>query len=298
MSQNKLDNLYLMRLLVSIVQFESFTLAADHLGITPSKASKDLKYLEQNLGVVLLKRTTRKLHLTDAGELTYHHAEQMITLHEQLVDGLHSRRHSLCGELRITAPTLWGEIMLTPILLKFRATHPQVRLIVDFSNFTSDLQRENIHVAFRSTELNNEPYIARFIAKDEMVLCATKTYLLQSPPLVHPSDLQMHQLLTRCTNYSRYEQWILLDNEKELTVKVAGELSFSHKQAIYSAMKQGLGIALLPRYLIANDLEQGIVSEVLPKYRPKSSNFYAVYTQRRAESALITHFIEYVQAHL
>ncbi|BFL82592.1 hypothetical protein LFREDSHE_10420 [Shewanella baltica] len=108
MKHHKLDTLYLMRLLVTIVRFDSFALAAEHLGITPSKASKDLKYLEHTLGAVLLNRTTRKLHLTDAGELTYRQADQMITLHEQLVDGLNHRRNSLCGELRITAPTLWG----------------------------------------------------------------------------------------------------------------------------------------------------------------------------------------------
>lgn len=294
MNNHKLDTLYLMRLLVTIVRFDSFALAAEHLGITPSKASKDLKYLEHTLGTVLLNRTTRKLHLTDAGELTYRQAEQMITLHEQLIDGLHNRRNSLCGELRITAPTLWGEIMLTPVLLKFRASHPQVRLITDFSNLKSDLQRDNIHVAFRSTELNNEPYMARFIAQDEMVLCAADTYLLQYPPLTHPKDLLTHSLITRCTDYSRYEQWTLLDNGKELAVKVAGELAFSNKQAIHAAMLQGFGIAQLPRYLVADELEQGIVREVLPAYRPKGANFYALYTQRRAESALITHFVEYV----
>jgi DNA-binding transcriptional LysR family regulator len=294
MNNHKTDTLYLMRLLVAIVRFDSFALAAEHLGITPSKASKDIKYLEHTLGVVLLNRTTRKLHLTDAGELTFSQAEQLITLHEQLIDGLNNRRNALSGELRISAPTLWGEIILTPILLKFRAEHPQVRLITDFSNHKSDLHRDNIHVVFRSTELNNEPYMARFIAKDEMVLCATDEYLLQNKALTHPEDLKTHSLITRCNGYSRYEQWTLMDNDKELIVNVAGELAFSDKKVIHAAMLQGAGIAQLPRYLVASKLEQGTVREVLPAFRPKGASFYALYTQRRAESALVTHFVEYV----
>lgn len=298
MSQHKLDTLYLMRLLVSIVRFGSFARAAEHLGITPSKASKDLRYLEQSLGTMLLNRTTRRLQLTDAGELTYRQADQMLALHEQLLDGLQNRRECLSGELRITAPMLWGEVMLTPMLLKFRQQHPSVRLVTDFSNRTSDLLRDNIHVAFRSTELNREPYLARFIAKDEMVLCASKAYMSDKSALCRPEELHQHSLITRCTDYSRHERWTLMDKGKELHMDVAGELAFSHKQAIYAAMQQGFGIAILPRYLVADELLAGTVVEVLPDFRPKGASFYALYTQRRAESALVTHFIDFVIAEM
>ena len=97
MRHHKLDTLYLMRLLVAIVRCGSFAAAAAQLGITPSKASKDLRHLEQSLGSVLLSRTTRRVQLTDAGELAYRQADQMIALHEQLLDGLQRRRSALCG---------------------------------------------------------------------------------------------------------------------------------------------------------------------------------------------------------
>lgn len=294
MGNHKLDTLYLMRLLVAITRFGSFAAAATHLGITPSKASKDLRHLEQSLGTVLLSRTTRKVQLTDAGELAYRQADQMIALHEQLLEGLQRNRAALSGELRITAPDLWGEVVLTPVLLRFRATHPDVRLIVDFSNRTADLLRDNLHVAFRSTELGTEPYLARPVARDDLVLCASDTYLASRPPLTRPQDLQQHSLITRSQDYSRHEHWTLLHKGSEIPLEVAGELAFSNKKAIHAAMRQGLGIACLPRYLVARELADGTLSEVLPAYSPKGAHFYALYTQRRAESALVGHFLDYV----
>ncbi len=294
MGNHKLDTLYLMRLLVAITRFGSFAAAATHLGITPSKASKDLRHLEQSLGTVLLNRTTRKVQLTDAGELAYRQADQMIALHEQLLEGLQRNRAALSGELRITAPDLWGEVVLTPVLLRFRATHPDVRLIVDFSNRTADLLRDNLHVAFRSTELGTEPYLARLVSRDDLVLCASDTYLASRPPLTRPQDLQQHSLITRSQDYSRHERWTLLHKGSEIPLEVAGELAFSNKKAIHAAMRQGLGIACLPRYLVARELADGTLCEVLPAYRPKGTHFYALYTQRRAESALVGHFLDYV----
>lgn len=234
------------------------------------------------------------MQLTDAGELAYRQADQMIALHEQLLDGLQRRRSALCGELRITAPDLWGEVVLTPVLLRFRADHPEVRIIADFSNTPADLLRDNLHVAFRSTELGSQPYLARPIAVDDLVLCASADYLDRHPPLSEPQDLQQHPLITRCQEYSRHERWTLLAQGREIPLEVAGELAFSSKKAIHQAMRQGLGIARLPRYLVAAELAEGVVREVLPDYRPKGTGFYALYTQRRAESALVGHFLDYV----
>lgn len=88
-------------------------------------------------------------------------------------------------ELRITAPDLWGEVVLTLVLLRFRADHPEVRIIADFSNTPADLLRDNLHVAFRSTELGTQPYLARPIAVDDLVLCASADYLDRHPPSAH-----------------------------------------------------------------------------------------------------------------
>jgi len=211
-----------------------------------------------------------------------------------VLDGLQRRRSALCGELRITAPDLWGEVVLTPVLLRFRADHPEVRIIADFSNAPADLLRDNLHVAFRSTELCSEPYLARPIGPDELVLCASAAYLEAHPPLTTPQDLQQHILITRSREYGRHERWPLLSQGREIPLEVAGELAFSSKKAIHQAMRQGLGIARLPRYLVATELAEGVVREVLPDYRPKGAHFYALYTQRRAESALVGHFLDYV----
>jgi DNA-binding transcriptional LysR family regulator len=129
---------------------------------------------------------------------------------------------------------------------------------------------------------------------DDLVLCASADYLDRHPPLSEPQDLQQHPLITRCQEYSRHERWTLLAQGREIPLEVAGEQAFSSKRAIHQAMRQGLGIARLPRYLVAAELAEGVVREVLPDYRPKGAHFYALYTQRRAESALVGHFLDYV----
>lgn len=159
MDHHKLDNLYLMRLFTLIVRLGSFAAAARQLQITAGKVSKDIHFLEQRLQTRLLHRTTRSLTLTDDGELYFQQAERILELNEQLLDSLSQRRHELAGELRITAPELWGELVLTPVLLGFKAKHPQVSIVAEFSNRAVDLLQDGFHIAFRSTRLSSEPIL-------------------------------------------------------------------------------------------------------------------------------------------
>ena len=101
----------------------------------------------------------------------------------------------------------------------------------------------SLHVAFRSTELGTQPYLARPIAVDDLVLCASADYLDRHPPLTTPQDLHQHSLITRSQEYGRHERWPLLAQGREIPLEVAGELAFSSKRAIHQAMRQELGIA-------------------------------------------------------
>ena len=178
---HKLNHLYLMKLFVAIVQHGSFSRAAIALKVTATKASKDIRHLEKTLDSQLFNRTTRSVNLTDSGEVYFKSAIDILDLHSQMIDNINVMKSTLNGELRVTAPSLWGEVILVPIILLFKEIYPQVKFIADFSNDTNDIFRDNIHIAFRSTELENEPYLARFIAKDEYILCANPDYLSNNP---------------------------------------------------------------------------------------------------------------------
>ncbi len=291
---HKLNHLYLMELFVAIVHHGSFSGAAKQLNITPTKASKDIQYLEKSINTVLLNRTTRAIHITDSGEVYLTSALEILELHSQMIDNIDVMKTSLSGELRITAPTLWGEVVLAPIILAFKKEYPKVRFIADFSNNTSDIFRENIHIAFRSTELKKEPYLARYICKDEYTLCASRDYLQGNKSIKSLEDLNKHQMIVFTQKGSAIDRFEFTYQQQMVQHHVSGNLSFNSKNAIYQAVMKDCGIAILPKYLVAKELISGGIVEVLPEYKIKSLSFYALYTQRRKESALVNTFIDYV----
>jgi len=291
---HKLDHMHLMRLFVAINQHGSFASAAAHLNITATKASKDIRYLEESLETNLLHRTTRSLQLTDSGEVFFNKALEILELHGQLLDSINTMKTSLSGELRITAPELWGKIELLPLILAFKQIYPEVAFIAHFSNEPSDLNRDNFHIAFRSTELKNEPYLARHISRDESVLCASEHYLEVSPGVASPQDLDTQQMITLAQHNTHHDQISFIYHGQRLTQHVTGSLCFSNKEAIFETVKAGHGIAVLPKYLVQADITAGRLVEVLPDYQLESADFYALYTQKRKESALVNTFIDYV----
>jgi DNA-binding transcriptional LysR family regulator len=292
--KSKLNHLYLMKLFISIVQKGSFAEAARTLSVAPAKASKDIHYLETSLGSILLNRSTRSLNITDAGELFYQSALEIVEMHSQMLDNLAMLKHTISGELRITAPVLWGEVILAPIIIAYKQRYPLVKFSAEFSNTTIDIFKENIHIAFRSTNLRDEPYLARYIADDEFVLCASKEYLSSKIIPKTPQDLLGLDLITLVTNESKFTRIDFNHKGQAIHQHLNGELHFNNKQVIYETVKAGLGYAVLPRYLVLKGLDSGNIVEMLADYQIKGAAFYALYTQRRKESALVNHFIDFV----
>lgn len=292
---SKFDSVYLMKLFINVVDFGSFSSAARRVGVTASKASKDIQYLESTLGSILLNRTTRSINLTDAGELYYKTAQDILELHCQLVDNLQNQKSTLSGELRVTAPELWGVNVLTPIILSFKKKYKDVTFFVDFCNELRDLHRDSIHVAFRSTELTNEPYLSKVITDNEYVLCASKEYVDINPIIESHTDLDNHQLIALANSMSKAHS-IKFKNEGEIiNYSYISELSFSSSFAIYLAVKAGSGIAVLPKYMVSKDIQEENLIEVLPDYHINRTTFYALYTKKRQESELLNCFINFVQ---
>lgn len=292
--KSKLNQLYLMKLFVAIIQKGSFAEAARSLKVAPAKASKDIHYLEASLGSILLNRSTRSLNTTDAGELFYQSALEIIEMHSQLLDNLAMLKTTISGELRITAPALWGEVVLSPIIIAYKQQFPLVKFTADFSNKPIDIFKENIHIAFRSTQLKDEPYLAKYIVDDDFVLCASQSYLSTCDLPVTPQDLPTLDFITLTANNSQYDRINFIYKDQPITQHLKGELHFNNKQVIYEMVKGGLGYAVLPKYLVQQEMASGALIELLPDYKIEGSAFYALYTQRRKDSALINHFIDFV----
>jgi len=294
----KLDQIHLMKLFVAIVQRGTFAGGASSLNITATKASKDIQYLERLIESTLIRRSTRSFQLTDAGELYYQKALHILDVYDQMRDNIVSMKVNLSGELRVAAPSLWGSVVLTPLILKFKQLHPGVKIISDFSNELHNLMQDNIHVTFRSTELKNEPYLAKYICKDESVLCASAAYLHDSNTITHLDDLTAHKFISLAQKHTEFDHLIFDHKGQEVHQHLVGHMAFNNKDAMYQAVKAGLGIAVLPSYLVQKDIESEALFEVLPEYQLQSSQFYALYTQRKKESALVSKFIDFVQESL
>ncbi|MEH6446301.1 MAG: LysR family transcriptional regulator [Oceanospirillaceae bacterium] len=295
---HKLDHIHLMRLFILVVQHASFSKAANQLRITATKASKDIRHLEKSLQTTLLNRTTRSVNMTDAGVIFYNSSLQILEIHQKMLDSMQSLKCNLSGELRISAPSLWGKIVLTPIILAFKQLYPEVVLIAHYSNQLVDIKKENIHIAFRSTLLSDEPYIARFIQQDNYTLCASRDYLQQHSTINTPEHLDHHQFITLVNHTSNSEHLIFKGPEREIHKQIKGELSFSNKEDIYKAVKEGFGIAMLPNYLISADINNGKLVSLLEHYPLKSFKFYALFTLKRSDSALLNTFIDFVIAQI
>ena len=205
--KSKLNQLYLMKLFIAIVQKGSFAGGARSIDVAAAKASKDISYLESSLDTILLSRSTRTLNITDAGELFYQSALDIVEMHSQMIDNLAMLKTTISGELRITAPALWGEVVLAPIIIAYRQRFPLVKFTADFSNDIIDIFKENIHIAFRSTNLQDEPYLARFIANDEFVLCASKEYLSSKTMPKTPQHLLELDFITLANNGSQFSNY-------------------------------------------------------------------------------------------
>jgi len=293
---SKLNQLYLMKLFIAIIQKGSFVEGARTLNVAAAKASKDISYLETTLESTLLSRSTRSLNITDAGELFYQSALEIVEMHSQMLDNLAMLKSTISGELRITAPALWGEVVLAPIIIAYRQQFPMVKFNASFSNEIIDIFKENIHIAFRSTHLSDEPYLARYITDDDFVLCASKEYLSSKFIPKIPQDLVELDLITLATNISQFDQIDFIHKGQSVHQHLRGELHFNNKQVIYETVKAALGYAVLPRYLVSKELKTNSIVEMIPSYEIKGSTFYALYTQRRKDSALINHFIDFVSA--
>ncbi|MCG8491330.1 MAG: LysR family transcriptional regulator [Sneathiellales bacterium] len=293
------DRMYLMELFVKILHHGSFKAAAVEMGITPSKATKDIQRLERSIGSPLLNRTTRSVGVTRAGEIYYEGAVGILSDFDRLNENLNFARNRISGELRVTAPLLWGDIVLTPIILEFRQQHPDVSIIANYTDQFVDLYRDNYHVAFRSTVPETEPYLFKPICPDTTVICASRQYLDECAPVNKPRDLERNHFITYGSDANhRYSKLVFTHNGKTETVRVTGKLSFSSMRSVFSAVLQHQGIASVPKYLAQPELDTGNLIEILTEYKLQRIWFNALYTERRNESQLLAKFIDFVREHI
>lgn len=265
-----------MRAFLEVARRQSFSAAARALGLTSSSVSKQVARLEERLGAQLLRRTTRRVSLTEAGNLYAERAGRILSDIEEAQRAVADLDATPRGTLRISAPTVLGSIRVAPAVLACRARYPELRVDLDLTDRIVDLVAERIDVAVRlAAEISPASLVARRLADDLRVLCASPRYLRRHGTPRCLEDLADHDCLT--LNLEPVARWTLVGPEGERVVPVSGTFRSSDTITLRDAALAGLGLANLPDYVVQDQLESGALRRVLPEYGASKRASFAVY---------------------
>ncbi|EOR08857.1 LysR family transcriptional regulator [Acinetobacter genomosp. 15BJ] len=252
---------------VTVVEAGSFSNAAEQLHLTRSAISKSIARLEERLKVTLFKRTTRTLSLTAEGALFYEHSQRALTEINTAETLLDQGRINATGLLRISAPVLFGQLYVTPLMMEFAQQHPDLQIELSFNDRTVDLIEDGFDLAIRIGTLPDSNHlVARKLGDHRMLLCATPAYIQRSGAVNSLDDLQQHT--TIAYPYSGHlQKWHLQDEKKQVySINPKAKLLLNDMQAIKNTVLLHHGIAWLPDWLIHKELHEGSLLQVLANF--------------------------------
>jgi DNA-binding transcriptional LysR family regulator len=290
-----MDRLGDLRLFLRVLDAGSISAAARRSGMSVAVASKHLDRLERRLGVRLVHRTTRRLEATSEGAWLAERGRASIEELESLTESLNQGQRDLTGRLRVSISSSFGRLHVAPLLPKFLDQHPRLALAVHFSDHMVDLVASGLDLALRIGVLDDSSLVARRLAVDRRVLCASPEYLSRRGVPQRPSDLAAHDCLVLRGGPGARATWRLSDGGSYVSVRVRGRFESNLGDAVREAALAGLGIAQHSTWHVCDDLRSGRLSLVLPDYPPQEGGIYAV-TRERRKPARVQAFIEFLAA--
>jgi DNA-binding transcriptional LysR family regulator len=287
-----MDRLLSMQVFAKSVESGSFSAAAESLNMSSQLVGKHIQVLERHLGVRLLNRTTRRQHLTEAGEAFYERVK-IVLAEVDAAEGVAAQSLGTPrGRLRINAPVSFGEGALAPRLPEYLARHTEVSVDLSLTNRAVDLIDEGYDVVFRVGQLSDSGLIARPLAPYRLRLCAAPSYLNAHGPITRPDDLARHE----CLGFSYTElsrRWHFRSREGPVDVKVTGRLMADNGKALLWAARAGMGILLQPTELVEDDLAAGRLVELLRDYPIPARPFHLLYAPDRRMTPKLRSFIDF-----
>ncbi|KPD04148.1 LysR family transcriptional regulator [Moellerella wisconsensis] len=279
-----------------IVDCGSFSKAAESAGISSSVLSKRISRLEKDLGARLLYRTTRSLSVTENGRLLYRHAKLISEQTQQALQTVSETSDELTGLIHMSVPTISGELILSESVAEFCQKYPKVKVEMRLENRFVDLVNEGIDLAIRTGLMHDSSLIARHIIDSHWVIISSPVYLAtHSEPKV-PDDLLQHNCLTYTYQQGGTDNWLIKhpDSDDVYELQVNGSLAVNNARGIRKAILSGHGIAMVPRCMVHEDLEDGSLVEILKGYGGKKLGVYAVYPYTRNLPLKIRLLIEHI----
>ncbi len=259
-------DLNLVRLFADIVEAQGFAEAARRLGTSRSGVSRGLQQLERGLGTQLLRRTTRRIELTSAGQIFLEHAQNMLREAEAAQASVEGLGRTLRGHLRVSVPTGYGRMRLGPLLLEFAKAHPQVTLGVVFRNRVPDLVGAQIDIAIRVVADPPVDHVARLLGPMRWRLCASPAYLA-GRTITRPAELAQHAMIAPPpTDGRRYPLALARGAEPPDTIALVPRIASEDFNFLLAALLANAGFGAMPDYAVSDAMRRGDLVEILPGY--------------------------------
>lgn len=282
----------------SVVEAGSFVRAAEQLGLSKAAVSLQLAALESRLEVRLLHRTTRRLSLTEDGEVFFARSKELLANLDEAEAEISTRSGQAVGLVRVSAPVSFGLLKLAPLWADFMAQHPKVSLDVTLSDRAVDLVEEGFDVAVRIARLPNSSLISRRLSSTHLLLCASPQYIARHGMPTTPEDLVQHSVIGYSLS-ALGDVWEFEDREGQRhAVKITPRMSSNSGDTCCQVALHHQGIVLQPQFLVQPHIDSGALVPLLPQYGSSKLGIYALYPSRKHVSPKVRLLVDYLVKHL
>lgn len=289
-----MDTLTRMRAFIDVVEAEGFSAAGRKIGRSKALLSKYVRELEDELGTLLLNRTTRQFSLTEAGHTYYKRASELIHEIDSLQEIVRDSSGDVRGRIKLSAPRTFADAAIGQSLIDFAKAHPDIVLEIHLDDRFVDLVEEGFDLAIRITRLESSSLIARKLAPFSVRVCAAPELLETHGVPQRPQDLSRSPCIID-TNGRWLSNWpFSRDNGEIFSVSVTGPMEVNSPLAARAAAVSGLGFAMLPDFIAEPELQAGRLRRVLDEWVPANGGIFAVYPHRRYLPAKVRVLVDFL----
>lgn len=297
-----MDKLLALRTFVEVADAGGFSKAARKLGVSTSSATRLLDALEEALGTALLTRSTRAVTLTDAGAAYLEQITRVLADLDEADSGISEESGEPVGPLRVSMPATFGRLCLGPHIARFMQAHPRVVVDIVLTDAMLDLASERIDVAVRIGVLAQVPrLVERALSRHHRYVVASHDYLERAGVPVLPEDLARHECLRFAYTAAR-QRWTFHRGDHATEVDVGGRLLVNSSDMLREAALGDMGIALLPQWLVGEDVRTGRLRRLFEDYavnpHRESVSVYAAYLPNRRRSRKVQAFLQFLSEHV
>ncbi|SKC92562.1 transcriptional regulator, LysR family [Burkholderia sp. YR290] len=295
MSDTRIDSLPALIAFSRVVSAGSLSAAAREMDLPLSVVSKRLAQLEKSVGVRLIQRTTRRQTLTEEGALFHARVVRILDEIEQAEELLSQRRHEVSGLLRVTAPGQLGRQKIAPLIADFQRLHPQLTVQLELTDAVVDLVESGFDLAIRFGSLADSSLIARTLAPNFRVLCASPAYLQAHGTPKHPDELTSHRCIL--IGDQRRAEW-RFEGDESIAVRVDAAIVTNDGEAAHLFALADAGIAVKSIWDVGDDILAGKLRRVLPHHSMSAAPLHAIYPHSQHLAPRVRAFVDYLRERL